>query len=275
MTWVARGPFSLALMNQPKVLKTRAQDEPLCSLLVGFNFLFFTGLVALMLILPLKSVFTGSDAGHGGDAGHEASAEVHAAAAGDADVIAQSAAGKAAYMICSTCHGNEGEGNPALHSPALAGQEEWYLKRQINNFKDGVRGTHADDLYGMQMRPMAMMLADEAKIDEVVAYISSLPAAHPVSTLGGDVSKGAAAYMLCAACHGADAEGNPAMNSPALAGLPDWYMVTQLKNFKAGVRGAHPKDIYGMQMRPMAMTLADEQAMKDVAAYINSKAVSE
>jgi hypothetical protein len=40
------------------------------------------------------------------------------------------------------------------------------------------------------------------------------------------------------------------------------------------VRGTHPKDIEGMQMRPMSMVLADEQAMKDVAAFINSKAAA-
>ena len=30
--------------------------------------------------------------------------------------------------------------------------------------------------------------------------------------------------------------------------MSDWYLVTQLKNFKQGVRGAHPKDMYGPQM---------------------------
>lgn len=250
-------------MNKPNSHKNRAPDESICSLLVGFNFLFFTGLLAFMLILPLKALFTGADAEHGSDA------VVHAAAGG-VDVIAP-AAGKAAYMICSTCHGNEGEGNVALNAPALAGQEDWYLKRQINNFKNGVRGTHADDLYGMQMRPMAMTLTDDAKIDEVVAYITSLPARHPALTLGGDAEKGAAAYMLCAACHGMNAEGNAALNAPNLQGLPDWYMVTQLQHFKAGVRGADPKDAFGMQMAPMAKTIADEQAMTDLAAFINSK----
>lgn len=255
-------------MNQSNDHNNRAPDESLCSLLLGFNFLFFTGLLAFMLILPIKGFFTGSDVGHGEE--HVATEAVHVAA-GDVEVIAP-AAGKAAYMICSTCHGAEGEGNTALNAPALAGQEDWYLKRQINKFKDGVRGTHADDLYGMQMRPMAMALTDEAKIDEVVAYIASLPPVAPVSTLGGDVEKGKAAYMLCQACHGADAEGNPTMNAPGLKHLPDWYIVRQLQNYKAGVRGTHAKDIEGMQMRPMAMTIADEQAMKDLAAFINSKA---
>ena len=214
-------------MNQPKDPKTRASDESSCSLLVGFNFLFFTGLLAFMLILPLKAVFSGSDAQHGTDAGHEGvadashdtAAEVHAAA-GAVEVIAP-AAGKAAYMICSTCHGAEGEGNVALNAPALAGQQDWYLKRQLIKYKDGVRGTHPDDIYGMQMRPMAMTLTDEAKIDEVVAYIAQLPVTAPLPTFDGDAARGAASYALCAACHGPDAEGNVLMNAPALQNLQD------------------------------------------------------
>ncbi|MBQ31032.1 MAG: hypothetical protein CL923_00455 [Deltaproteobacteria bacterium] len=35
-------------------------------------------------------------------------------------------------------------------------------------------------------------------------------------------------------------------------------------------RGAHPKDMFGMQMRPMAMTLANDAAVNNVAAYIAS-----
>ena len=38
--------------------------------------------------------------------------------------------------------------------------------------------------------------------------------------------------------------------------------------FKNGIRGAHPEDTYGQQMRPMAMTLANEETIKNVAAYI-------
>ena len=46
----------------------------------------------------------------------------------------------------------------------------------------------------------------------------------------------------------------------------------QLKKFKNKIRGAHPKDLNGMKMAPMAMLLADEQAMKDVAEYIKTLA---
>jgi cytochrome c oxidase subunit 2 len=250
-------------MNQSNNPQNRAPDESLCSLLVGFNFLFFTGLLACLLILPLKSLFTGSDVGHG-DAATE---ELHAAAGGTEEITSS---GKAAYMICSSCHGAEGEGNQSMNAPAIAGQEDWYLKRQIQKFKDGVRGTHADDLYGMQMRPMAMTLQSDEQIDAVAEYIASLPVKAPVATLSGDAAKGKAGYMLCQACHGPDAKGNKVMNAPGLTGLPDWYIVTQLQHFKTGVRGADPKDLEGMQMVPMAKTVADEQAMKDLAAYIHS-----
>jgi cytochrome c553 len=263
--------------NQPK---NRAPDQALCSLLLGFNFLFFTGLLGFMLMLPLKAVFSGSDAGHGEEhsEAHAATEEVDAtevhAVAGEVEAITPVSAGKAAYALCATCHGAEGEGNAALHGPALAGQETWYLKRQIQKFKDGVRGTHAEDIYGMQMRPMAMTLQSDEQVDAVAEYIASLPPVQPATTLGGDAAKGKAGYMLCQACHGADAEGNKAMNAPSLQTLPDWYIVTQLKNYKSGARGTHAKDIEGMQMRPMAMTIADEAAMADLAAFINSKATA-
>ena len=118
-----------------------------------------------------------------------------------------------------------------------------------------------------------MMLEDE-QMDTIAEYVASLPPIAPVATLGGDVEKGKAAYMLCQACHGPDAAGNKTLNAPSLQYLPDWYVVTQLKNYKSGVRGTHEKDIEGMQMRPMSMSIADEEAMKDLAAYINTKATA-
>ena len=60
------------------------------------------------------------------------------------------------------------------------------------------------------------------------------------------------------------------MNAPRLAGMSDWYLVTQLKNFKQRIRGAHPDDKYGDQMALMAATLADDQATNDLVAYINT-----
>ena len=52
--------------------------------------------------------------------------------------------------------------------------------------------------------------------------------------------------------------------------MSDWYLVTQLKNFKQGIRGSHPKDLYGRQMASMAAILADDQATDDLVAYIDT-----
>ncbi|MDP6206450.1 MAG: c-type cytochrome, partial [SAR324 cluster bacterium] len=39
--------------------------------------------------------------------------------------------GKALYAVCVACHGTDGAGNKALNSPRIAGQEIWYLERQL------------------------------------------------------------------------------------------------------------------------------------------------
>ena len=187
----------------------------------------------------------------------------NASAAGDP------AKGKAAYAVCAACHGANGMGNKALNAPRIAGQEPWYLERQLNNYKKGIRGANPKDSYGMQMRPMALTLANDQAVSDMAAYVSSMPASNPSeSTVKGDATAGKASYMICQTCHGPKGGGNRALNSPKLTGLQDWYIVRQLKNFKAGIRGTKSGDLFGMQMRPMAMTLANDEAINNVAAYI-------
>ena len=86
----------------------------------------------------------------------------------------------------------------------------------------------------------------------------------------GDATKGESYYALCAGCHGADGMGMEATNAPRLQGQFDWYLIRQINNFKTGVRGAHKDDQHGAAMRGMVATLPNEQAVKDVVAYINS-----
>ncbi|GMR12696.1 MAG: c-type cytochrome [Gemmatimonadota bacterium] len=190
--------------------------------------------------------------------------------AGTTALSAQDAeAGKATFATCAACHGTDGGGNKALNAPALAGQEAWYVERQLNNFKSGVRGA-GGDAFGAQMVPMAAMLATDADVKNVAAYVASLPPVSVTHDGFGDAVAGQALYASCAACHGAAGEGNTALNAPNLAIQQDWYLVRQLEHFKSGERGTNPGDVYGAQMRPMAMILADAAAMKNVAAYIAS-----
>ena len=180
------------------------------------------------------------------------------------------ALGQAQYAVCVACHGVNGEGNRVLNAPKLAGQDAWYLKRQIEYFKTGVRGGSPDDMFGMQMAPMAATLVDEAAIDNVVAYIGTLPDNPVEHTVTGDVDAGRDIYVTCGNCHGTDGAGIFALNAPRQAGIDDWYLVTQLKNFRDGVRGGHDDDKYGMQMAMMAAILTSDEAVNDVVAYINT-----
>jgi cytochrome c oxidase subunit II len=185
-------------------------------------------------------------------------------------VAADAEAGKAAYALCAACHGANGEGNQAMNAPRLAGQEPWYFERQLAAYRSGLRGTAPGDTPGMQMRPMAMTVTDPGALENLAAYVAAMPEPDLAVTVEGDVAAGARAYAVCAACHGAQAEGNEQMAGPRLAGQSDWYLVRQLQNYRKGLRAYDPKDIYGNQMKPMAMTLADDQAINDLVAYINS-----
>ena len=179
-------------------------------------------------------------------------------------------AGQALYAVCSACHGPDGGGNAALNAPKLAGQHAWYLERQLNNYKVGARGTHEDDVFGRQMAPMAATLVDDAAIANVIAYIDTLPDDAAPATVTGDARRGKKLYMTCAACHAPDANGIWSQKAPRLAGMSDWYMSNQIKNFKQGIRGTHLKDTYGGQMALMARMLRTEKDINDVIAYINT-----
>ncbi|MFM7120550.1 MAG: c-type cytochrome, partial [Gammaproteobacteria bacterium] len=61
-----------------------------------------------------------------------------------------------------------------LGGPRLAGQDDWYLVRQIQNYQKGLRGYDPKDTYGAQMKPMAATLANPETLNNVVAYINSL-----------------------------------------------------------------------------------------------------
>jgi len=180
------------------------------------------------------------------------------------------AAGQAAYAVCTACHGAQGEGNPALNAPKIAGQEPWYVKRQIRMYQQRMRGSDERDVFGMQMAPMASTLATEQMLADVAAYIETLPDEPAEDTVFGDPVRGRKLYATCAECHGRDGQGNWSTNAPRLAGMSDWYLRRQLQYFRDGVRGAHPDDLYGLQMAMMAASLRDDRAIDDVVAYINT-----
>jgi len=178
--------------------------------------------------------------------------------------------GQALYAVCSACHGQKGEGNLAMNAPSLGGMNDWYLTRQIQYYKKGIRGSHKEDPLGQQMAAMANTLVDETAVNDVAAYIGTLRNTPHKNTIEGDPERGYSYYVTCGTCHGKKGEGNQGLSAPKLAGQHDWYLKRQLQNFKQGIRGKHKDDLYGVQMLLMAKVLQDEQAVDDLVAYINT-----
>lgn len=176
------------------------------------------------------------------------------------------------YETCSPCHGATGEGNLELRAPAIAGMPKWYVAAQLTKFKTNMRGAHPDDMEGHRMRPMARSLLLENDFDLVSEYVAKLPAVwQKPAFAAADTAAGAATYRsICVTCHGEGGEGNEALGAPPLKNQQDWYMVAQLRKYQSGMRGAHPDDVTGAQMRAMSMTLADSVAMHDVVSYVKS-----
>ncbi|WP_405241875.1 c-type cytochrome [Lentisalinibacter salinarum] len=170
---------------------------------------------------------------------------------------------------CITCHGVEGRGNARVNAPRIAGMDAWYIRRQLTAFRDGWRGTHDEDIVGWEMQAIARPLSGGA-ISAAATWFAGLDTPRQPPTVTGDADRGRSLFSACAGCHGADARGGEALGAPGLAGQSDWYLVRQLENFRSGRRGYHPDDTAGRQMAASLGSLADEQAVRDVVAYIAS-----
>lgn len=170
---------------------------------------------------------------------------------------------------CAPCHGTGGHGKPEIKAPNIAGLPDWYVKAQLMKFRMGIRGAHGDDLEGLRMRPMSRTLP-AADVEPMAVYVSTLEPAPEETQLAGDPTVGKNYYATCAACHGQEGKGQVALNAPPIGMLQSWYIETQLTKFRHGIRGAHPDDVTGQQMAPMAKTIPNDQAVTDLAAYVST-----
>jgi len=181
-------------------------------------------------------------------------------------------AGRLLYnSTCKTCHGESAEGNKKFLAPTLANNNDWYLYRQLMNYRNGIRGYDAHDTLAFQMAAMAKTLKDSIAARDIIAYIKILPGVNVETAIAGDIKNGKNIYQgICGSCHGPNASGNEKLNAPRLNGLNDWYLKEQILKFKKSIRGAHPDDKLGAQMIAMMAMLPDEQSINDVIAYMQS-----
>ena len=182
------------------------------------------------------------------------------------EVSPQVARGKAYYTTCQGCHGNAGEGFAGMKAPRLAGLPQSYIAEQLILYRKDLRGGAAD-FQGVQMNGRAKALPGDQAVNDVSAYIATLP--PPAPKLAAHNAAGASLYESCVACHGERGEGNAALGAPPLAGTDADYLARQLRNFRQGIRG-RDGDEKGQQMRAAAAVLPDQTAIDAVAAHASA-----
>ena len=82
--------------------------------------------------------------------------------------------GKNLYAACVSCHGEMAQGLEMVAAPRLAGQNDWYLVGQLQNFAAGKRGYAPSDHSGRLMQAMIATLLEQSDYRDVVAYSNTL-----------------------------------------------------------------------------------------------------
>ncbi len=82
-------------------------------------------------------------------------------------------AGRVAYQACISCHEKDGSGRKDKNAPPLPGLADWYVVAQLQQFRDGWRGTNTNDPSGTTMRPVSIPLSD-ADIRNLAAYLVTM-----------------------------------------------------------------------------------------------------
>jgi cytochrome c553 len=123
------------------------------------------------------------------------------------------------------CHNADGSGNAAVGAPNIAGMKEWYVERELDKFRSGVRGMHFSDVEGMRMRPMALSLTSEDDVKAVARYVETLPPVPAAHIAPGDPKgRRSALYATCSSCHGDNGVGKSGPRRRR--GLPEWMTGT-------------------------------------------------
>ncbi|PSC02487.1 cytochrome c [Alsobacter soli] len=167
---------------------------------------------------------------------------------------------------CSSCHGQQGEGQPDSGFPRLSGLDRGYLTHQLDSFASGGRKNEI-------MGPIASALTPEER-SAVAAFYAGLsaagaqtkPSSQSVSAGGqlarlGEWSNG---VPPCISCHGPTGAGVGGV-FPALAGQNATYIANQLNAWRNGERANDPMGL----MAAVAKRLTERQ-IEEVAAFFET-----
>lgn len=181
-------------------------------------------------------------------------------------LAADPAAGKALTVACAACHGADGN-SIAPTFPKLAGQNERYLLKQMQDIRD-------------KRRPVAVMIGQvdnmtDEQLADIAAYYASQTASRgqakpEMLELGAEVYRAGVSdsgVAACAACHGSAGAGNGPAGWPALGGQHRDYLADQLRKWRLGAQ-------YTLEENPNGRTNdGDSRMMRDVALRLTDKEI--
>lgn len=180
------------------------------------------------------------------------------------EALAKNGAG--AVAPCMQCHGVNGEGQAAAGFPRLAGQNQAYLLKQLQDFN----GRRSNPI----MQAFAQAL-NAQQMSDVAAYYASLPIWQRSQSLTPTPTTSASRGLqlaqkgnwdngipACFACHGEMGAGI-APSFPALAGQNATYIIKQLTDWRVGVRANDPQGL----MKAVAEKMSPDE-IASVSAYL-------
>ncbi len=214
----------------------------------GARFAATLALLAMPALAPCMLPMLAAADGAAG-AGATTDAELKAALAATPDA----ARGAVLYRTCAACHGPDGGGVADGSIPAIAGQSQRVLVKQLADFRRNAR-------LDVRMEHFAdrRHLEGAQDIADVAAFAASLKReVAPGNGNGAALDAGSRAWVgSCAGCHGATGRAREAMMVPRLAGQHAGYLERQLLDAAAGRRpnmsAVHRGLLRGMQPAQVA-----------------------
>ncbi|HIG65220.1 MAG TPA: cytochrome c4 [Methyloprofundus sp.] len=215
---------------------------------------------------------------------------------GVAQAVGDIGAGQVKSGSCASCHGADGNSMMPLF-PKLAEQNEDYLVKQLEAFKDGSRSDTT-------MNSMVVGLSEQDMQDIAAFYAAQavsenpLPQVNPddlddidddnslsesaktaakqalqdrqkaLMTMGYDVYRNGNLdneISACIACHGPNGEGNEPAAFPALKGQHAGYLAKTLTDFKTDKRSNNPDNMMHMIAKKM-----NEEEITAISYYVSA-----
>jgi cytochrome c553 len=161
-------------------------------------------------------------------------------------------------LVCSACHGFGGN-SPGNTVPVLAGMAPSYFKKAIHDYATGKRQSP-------EMEPYSKYVL-QFGLDDIADYFAVQRRQAP-ARIKSDLkvlSRGATLGSQCAACHGAQGDGDAFRAVPGLQGQPAAYLKAQMDLFKSDKRKLD--DTEQEKIKKTMFQGLSESNLADLAAY--------